>query len=114
MHWELLMLPCRLCVGLLLCSLKEQSVTCLLTATAWEVHTHLTLQEGDANGITTPLVPEDLTICVLYCAIVDKLDLDGCWRVHPHLNGKDVIKEHGLQNGPRWAFTSRIRCDGCC
>ena len=37
----------------------------------------------------------------LYRAIVDELDLDKCWCVHPHLNEKDIIKELGLQNGPQ-------------
>jgi hypothetical protein len=101
MPWELLTPHCRLRVGLFLCSLKEQSVTCLLTVAAWKVRTHTEPQKEDADGIMTPLVPEDLPICVLYHAIVDKLDLDGCWWVHPHLNGKDVIKELGLQNGPQ-------------
>ncbi len=76
-------------------------MTCLLTAAAWEVRTHTRTHEGDGDEeITTPSVPEDLPMRALYRAIVDKLDLDGCWRVHPHLNGKDVIKELGLQNGP--------------
>jgi hypothetical protein len=98
-----LMPPCRLRVGLLLRSLKEQWVTCLLTAAAWEVRTHAKPHEGDGDEgmITTPSVPEDLPIRALYRTIVDELHLDGCWRVRPHLNGKDVIKELGLRNGPQ-------------
>ncbi len=66
------------------------------------MRTYTEPQEVDANvGITTPSVPEDLPIRALYHAIVDELDLDWCWRVHPHFYRKDVIKELGLRNGPQ-------------
>jgi hypothetical protein len=60
------------------------------------------MQEGVADvGIATPPVLVDLPVRALYRAIVDELDLDGCWRVRPQLNGKGVIKELGLRNGPQ-------------
>jgi hypothetical protein len=31
---------------------------------------------------------------------VGELDLDECWRVRPHLNGKEIIKELSLPKGP--------------
>jgi tRNA nucleotidyltransferase (CCA-adding enzyme) len=93
--------PCRLRVGLLLRSLKEHWVTCLITAAAWEIRTYPRPHEGDNDrGIATSSVPEDLPSRELFRVIVDDLDLDGCWRVRPHLNGKDLIKELDLQNGP--------------
>ena len=72
-------------------------MTCLLPAAMWEVQTHTITHKGDGNEeIVTPLVPEDLPMRALYLAIVDKLDLDGCWHVCPHVNQKDIIKELGL------------------
>jgi hypothetical protein len=56
--------------------------------------------DGDEE-IVTYLVPEDLPMCALYCAIINELDLDGCWHVRLHLNVKDIIKELGLQDGPQ-------------
>ncbi|KAL3763565.1 hypothetical protein ACHAW5_008108, partial [Stephanodiscus triporus] len=96
--WELTP-PCRLRVGLLLRSLKEHWVTCLITAAAWEIRTYPRPHEGEKDrGILTSLVPEDLPSRELFRVIVDDLDLDGCWRVRPHLNGKDLIKELGREN----------------
>lgn len=93
--------PCRLRVGLLLRSLKEQWVTCLIAAAAWEIRTYLTPSEGDnEEGIATPSIAADQPVRKLYRAIVEDLDLDGCWSMRPHLNGKEIIKELGLQNGP--------------
>ena len=77
-------------------------MTCLLTSAVWEVQTHVRTHEGDGDEeIATPSVPEELSMCALYRAIIDELDLDRCWRVRPHLNEKDIIKELGLQNGPQ-------------
>ena len=64
-------------LGVLLCLLKEQWVTCLLTAAAWEVQTHTRMHKGDVDEeIAAPLVPEDLSMHTLYRTIVDELDLD--------------------------------------
>ncbi|KAL3811039.1 hypothetical protein ACHAXA_008284 [Cyclostephanos tholiformis] len=97
-----LTVPCRLRVGLLLRSLKEYWVTCLIAAAAWETRTHLRSHDaGNDLGGAISSVPEDMPSRELYRAIVDELDLDGCWRVRPHLNGKDIIKELDLRNnGP--------------
>lgn len=93
--------PCRMRVGLLLRSLKEQWVTCLIAAAAWEIRTYPIQHVGDnEEGIATSLVPADQPVRELYRAIVDNLGLDRCWHMHPHLNGKEIIKDLGLHNGP--------------
>jgi tRNA nucleotidyltransferase/poly(A) polymerase len=93
--------PCRMRVGLLLRSLREQWVTCLIAAAAWEIRTYPTQHVGDnKEGIATSLVPVDQPVCALYHVIVDNLGLDRCWHMHPHLNGKEIIQELGLHNGP--------------
>ena len=92
--------PCRMRVGLLLRSLKEQWVTCLIAAAAWEIRTYPTHVVDNKEGIATSLVPADQPVRELYRAIVDNLGLDRCWHMHPHLNGNEIIKELGLHNGP--------------
>jgi len=92
--------PCRLRAGLLLRALKEHWVTCLLTAAAWEIRSQQRLDEQDAQGTTATSIPDDQPSREFYRAIVDDLDLDECWRVPPHLNGKEIIKELSLPKGP--------------
>ncbi|KAL7446731.1 hypothetical protein ACHAXM_011589 [Skeletonema potamos] len=93
--------PCRLRVGLLLRSLKEHWITCLLTAAAWEIRS-CDRQRGSNSGTdafstcTTAEQPSRH----FYRAIVGELDLDECWRIRPHLNGKEIIKELSLPKGP--------------
>jgi len=103
---QLLTPPCRLRAGLLLRSLKEHWVTCLLTAAAWEIRSHkrgLPEQEDPQQASTTAAaatVPDEQPSRELYRAIVDDLDLDECWCTRPHLNGKEIIKELSLPKGP--------------
>lgn len=96
--------PCRLQAGLLLNSLKEHWVTCLLTAAAWEIRTQgrLDSEQDGAQWSTSPAtsISDDEPSRELYRAIVGDLNLDECWRVKPHLNGKEIIKELGLPKGP--------------
>ncbi|KAL7451124.1 hypothetical protein ACHAWC_002966 [Mediolabrus comicus] len=89
--------PCRLRSGLLLRSLKEYWVTCLLAAAAWEIRSYQRLREEDGTSTSTA---EEQPSRDLYRAIVGELDLDECWRVRPHLNGKEIIKELSLPKGP--------------
>jgi len=103
--------PCRLRAGLLLRSLKEHWVTCLLTAAAWENRSHQRLDDGDLDSFramaasatsaaSATRVSVEQPSRVLYRAIVSDLDLDECWRVPPHLDGKKMIKELTLPKGP--------------
>mmetsp|Transcript_3768 Transcript_3768/g.8028 ORF Transcript_3768/g.8028 Transcript_3768/m.8028 type:complete len:959 (-) Transcript_3768:1082-3958(-) len=96
----LLPFPCRLRSGLLLRSLKEHWVTCLLTATAWEMRSCHRLEENSSGDSTSTGAIDELPSRHFYRAIVDELDLDECWKVRPHLNGKEIIKELGLPKGP--------------
>jgi len=90
--------PCRLRAGLLLRSLKETWVTCLLTAAAWEIRCYQRLDNGSAEEAS--LISLDQPAREFYRAIVDDLALDECWKVPPHLNGKEIIKELSLPKGP--------------
>jgi len=90
--------PCRLRAGLLLRSLKETWVTCLLTAAAWEIRSYQRLDNGSAEAASA--IPLDQPAREFYRAIVDDLALDECWKVPPHLNGKEIIKELILPKGP--------------
>jgi len=96
-----LTLPCRLRAGLLLRSLKEHWVTCLLTAAAWEIRSYQRLEDGSSpQAISAASIPADQPSREFYRAIVDGLELDECWKVRPHLNGKEIIKELSLPKGP--------------
>jgi len=90
--------PCRLRAGLLLRSLKETWVTCLLTAAAWEIRSYQRLDNGSEEAASA--IPLDQPAREFYRAIVDDLALDECWKVPPHLNGKEIIKELSLPKGP--------------
>ncbi|KAL7542542.1 hypothetical protein ACHAWF_007198 [Thalassiosira exigua] len=108
--------PSRLRMGLLLRSLKDHWVTCLVTAAAWEVRSRRRLREADAKegsmvseavfheamaeAAEVSEVPVDLPSRALYRAVVRDLGLDGCWREKPHLNGRELLKELGLPRGP--------------
>ncbi|KAK1737288.1 tRNA nucleotidyltransferase/poly(A) polymerase family protein [Skeletonema marinoi] len=96
----LLPFPCRLRSGLLLRSLKEHWVTCLLTASAWEMRSCHRLEENSSGDSTSTGAIDELPSRHFYRAIVGELDLDECWKVRPHLNGKEIIKELGLPKGP--------------
>lgn len=101
--------PCRLRAGLLLRSLKEHWVTCLLTAASLEIRSVERLNkqyEDEVNGTIDATtngiggIPVERPSLELYRAVVSDLDLDECWRVRPHLNGKEIIKELSLPKGP--------------
>jgi tRNA nucleotidyltransferase (CCA-adding enzyme) len=93
--------PCRLRIGLLLRSLKEHWVTCLITAAAWEVRTYQRLHENDADGnVPTASISMEEPSRELYRVIIETLALDECWKAQPHFNGQQVIKELSLPTGP--------------
>ena len=103
--------PCRLKMGLLLRSLKENWVTCLLTAATWEILTHQRPNEVNGGSQHEPdwsdpqqteraIVSDEQPSRELYRMIVSELGLDGCWNNPPHLNGKDLIKFLDLPKGP--------------
>eukprot|EP00984_Skeletonema_dohrnii_P013797 scaffold5751_cov115-Skeletonema_dohrnii-CCMP3373.AAC.2 len=96
----LLPFPCRLRSGLLLRSLKEHWVTCLLAASAWEMRSCQRLGENNSGDSTFNGATDELPSRHFYRAIVGELALDECWKVRPHLNGKEIIKELGLPKGP--------------
>ncbi|KAL9182878.1 hypothetical protein ACHAXT_004157 [Thalassiosira profunda] len=90
---------CRLRAGLLLRSLKENWVTCLLAAAAWEIRSFQRPTVEDYDPALS-MVPAEQPSRELYRALVHDLDLDQCWKVRPHLNGKEMIKELSLPKGP--------------
>eukprot|EP00581_Thalassiosira_minuscula_P014890 CAMPEP_0183726666 /NCGR_PEP_ID=MMETSP0737-20130205/23879_1 /TAXON_ID=385413 /ORGANISM="Thalassiosira miniscula, Strain CCMP1093" /LENGTH=965 /DNA_ID=CAMNT_0025958077 /DNA_START=248 /DNA_END=3145 /DNA_ORIENTATION=- len=98
--------PCRLRLGMLLRSLKEHWITCLLTAAAWEIRTQERggLQKQQTDAAQAPVVDNAVLAeqpsRELYHAIVDTLKLDECWCIKPHLDGKAMIRELGLPKGP--------------
>ena len=94
-------LPCRLRIGLLLRSLKEHWVTCLITAAAWEIRTYQRLHENEAEEyVSSAAISMEEPSRELYRAIIEDLALDECWKAHPHLNGQEIIKELSLPCGP--------------
>ena len=92
--------PCRLRAGLLLRSLKEQWVTCLLVAAAWELRSCQRMRDANDSSASTGAA-DDQPSRHCYLSIVSELELDECWRVRPHLNGKEIIKILGLPKGPQ-------------
>ena len=92
--------PCRLRSGLLLRSLKEHWVTCLLTASALEMRSCQRLEEKKGCAASSTGAIDELPSRHFYRAIVGELDLDECWKARPHLNGKEIIKELSLPKGP--------------
>ena len=87
--------PCRLRTGLLLRSLKQHWVTCLLASAAWEIRTNQR-SNSDRNFLNTPF---ELFV-EFYRSVIQDLALDECWQVRPHLNGKEIISELQLPRGP--------------
>jgi tRNA nucleotidyltransferase (CCA-adding enzyme) len=84
--------PCRLRTGLLLRSLKQHWVTCLVAAAAWEIRS---LQRISTN-VNSSIEPS----LEFYRSVIQDLGLDECWQVRPHLNGKEIISELQLPRGP--------------
>ncbi|KAL3791930.1 hypothetical protein ACHAWO_009445 [Cyclotella atomus] len=88
--------PCRLRTGLLLRSLKQHWVTCLVAAAAWEIRS---IQRGSThvnNAFNASIEPS----LEFYRSVIQDLALDECWQVRPHLNGKEIISELQLPRGP--------------
>eukprot|EP01083_Nonionella_stella_P122193 367540_1 len=50
--------------------------------------------------MATRAIPLEQPSQELYHAITSGVHLDECWRVPPHLNGKEMIKELSIPNGP--------------
>ena len=71
---------------------------CATTAAAWEIRSYQRLDNGSAEAAS--IIPPDQPAREFYRAIVDDLALDECWKVPPHLNGKEIIKELSLPKGP--------------
>ena len=92
--------PCRLRSGLLLRSLKEHWVTCLLTASALEMRSCQRIEEKIGCGASSTGAIDELPSRHFFRSVVGELDLDECWKVRPHLNGKEIIKELSLPKGP--------------
>ena len=92
--------PCRLRAGLLIRSLKENWVTCLLTAAAWEMRSHQRLDNSIAETVAATSIPAEQPSSELYRVIIEDLNLDECWKIRPHLNGKEIIQELSLPKGP--------------
>jgi len=80
----------RLQVGLLLRATKEMWVTTLIVATV------VLLRQYN--------VSQELHWCSrakeLYETIVGGMDLDGCWKTKPLMNGKELIRVLDLDRGP--------------
>ena len=88
--------PCRLRTGLLLRSLKQHWVTCLLASAAWEIRTIQRAKTGRSTFNTSLEEP----FVEFYRSVIQDLALDECWQVRPHLNGKEIISELQLPRGP--------------
>merc|ERR1719203_2168131 len=85
-------------MGLLLRSLKEYWVTCLLVAAASEARAHQ--QRGPPGRKEAAAAAARQPSRELYRVILGALGLDECWRVRPHLDGVNIIRELGLPRGP--------------
>lgn len=73
----------------------------LLTAAAWEIRLCQRRRENNGGGdATSTSTADEQPSRHFYRAIVGELDLDECWRIRPHLNGKEIIKELSLPKGP--------------
>eukprot|EP00956_Cyclotella_meneghiniana_P011512 scaffold16169_cov62-Cyclotella_meneghiniana.AAC.3 len=96
--------PCRLRTGLLLRSLKQHWVTCLLASAAWEIRSIQRQHENGSNTdnttTSTTTTPSTMPCLKFYQSIIQDLSLDECWQVRPHLNGKEIISELELPRGP--------------
>jgi tRNA nucleotidyltransferase (CCA-adding enzyme) len=82
---------CRLQVGLVLRNLKEQWVTTLLVAAIAEIQS----REED-----TEHVQHIITRTKHLYSTIQTNGLDGCWRVRPLLDGKDILQRLDLPRGP--------------
>ena len=91
--------PCRLRTGLLLRSLKQHWVTCLLASAAWEMRS-IQRQHPNRNNTNSNHIPSATPCLQFYQSVIKDLSLDGCWQVRPHLNGKEIISELQLPRGP--------------
>mmetsp|Transcript_3723 Transcript_3723/g.7861 ORF Transcript_3723/g.7861 Transcript_3723/m.7861 type:complete len:845 (-) Transcript_3723:27-2561(-) len=94
-------LPCRLRSGMIMRSLKDHWVTCLLTAAVWEARS-LERLHGTLDNLKHVFgtVPPEQPSREFYRAVVEDLNLDEIWRVRPLLDGKAIIKELDLPKGP--------------
>jgi tRNA nucleotidyltransferase (CCA-adding enzyme) len=93
--------PCRLRTGLLLRLLKDHWVTCLLTSAAWEIRScQRANAKGDAPDKQSTSIAAEQPSLEFYRSVIQDLALDECWRVTPHLNGKEIISELQLPRGP--------------
>jgi tRNA nucleotidyltransferase (CCA-adding enzyme) len=78
---------CRLEAGLLLRNVKELWVTCLVFATVLQIRQDPTIDWGKQS--------------VAIYELVLSLNLDGCWKQRPLLDGKAVIEALDLPRGPQ-------------
>jgi tRNA nucleotidyltransferase (CCA-adding enzyme) len=95
----------RLQVGLLLRATKDLWVTLLMVATV--ALTRKTAAAKETSTTTTTTTTTTKVICwsrrakEWYHMIVDDLELDHCWTLKPHLNGKELMQSLGLPKGPQ-------------
>jgi len=82
---------CRLQVGLVLRNLKDQWVTTLLVASIAEI------QSQEEN---TEYTEHIITRTKHLYSTIQRNDLDGCWKVRPLLDGKDILHRLDLPRGP--------------
>jgi tRNA nucleotidyltransferase (CCA-adding enzyme) len=106
----------RLEIGLLLRSLKETWVTCLLLATVAEFQLKqpqppLVESSSVSSSVTQDaMVVEDEEEKILsqsrelYLAIQGELGLEACWTVPPLINGRELIQFLNLPKGPMVAY----------
>jgi tRNA nucleotidyltransferase (CCA-adding enzyme) len=82
---------CRLQVGLVLRNLKEQWVTTLLVVTIAETQS----REEDKE-----YAQQIVTRTIHLYSTIQSHNLDGCWKVRPLLDGKDILQRLDLPRGP--------------
>lgn len=82
----------RLQAGLLLRNAKELWVTLLMVATVALIR---------RDGEDDPAIDWRARATEWYTTIMDSLELEECWKVKPLMNGKELMRELGLDKGPQ-------------
>lgn len=88
---------CRLRIGMVLRQLKDLWVTALLVAAVSEIRTN-NIDNMDEEHINIKCKTIHV-VMALYQGIIDN-NLDGCWKMRPLLDGKEIAKSLDLPRGP--------------
>ena len=92
-NWRVLKVrPSRLSLGLLLRRLKSTWPVCLVLAVISDI---LSVEKS-----STVHEQPNMELCREIYQVIIELNLDGCWRQKPILNGNGIAKALNLKNGP--------------